>query len=104
MSIVLCVVSAAFGGLSLLASVIQMKKGKKRIRSFIMAAGSVLLLAAVVFNILHFSFDWSFALVGCIAICVAAILNGIKSENFHIQHHIIRGVLSVLLIIGFILL
>ena len=45
--------------------------------------------------------DWVIALPGCIAICAAAIWNGKKSGQLHLQHHIIRMAMSLLLIIGF---
>lgn len=38
------------------------------------------------------------------ALCAAAVMNGVKSRELHIQHHIIRAALSVLLIVGLVLL
>ena len=95
MQVILCIVSVLFGGLSIIAAVCQIKTEKK-------SAGSLLLIAAVICSILVMRFDFIIALVGCAAICAAAILNGIKSKQLHIQHHIIRIALSIILIIGFI--
>ena len=101
MKIVLCIISVLFGGLSLIASVSQIKSEKKSPSGWIMSAGSLVLIAAAVCNALGQKFDVAAAILGCAAICTAAIMNGIKSKNFHIQHHIIRIALSIILIIGF---
>ena len=101
MQVILCIVSALFGGLSLIAAVSQIKSEKKSLSALIMITGSLLLIAAVVCNIAGQPFDFIIAFLGCTAICAAAIMNGIKSKQFHIQHHIIRIALSVILVIGF---
>ena len=104
MNIVLCIVSILFGGLSLIAAISQMKAEKKSMSAVLMIVGSVMLISAVICNFTKQQFDYILALVGCAAICVAAIRNGLKSGNLHIQHHIIRITLSLVLTIGFVLL
>ncbi len=101
MKIVLCTVGAIFGVLSMIASVSQLKHEKKPIPAAIMTVGSFILIAAIICNIMGQWFDFIIALLGSIAICAAAIWNGTKSKQFHIQHHIIRIVLSAVLVIGF---
>ena len=101
MRIILCIVSVLFGGLSMIAAFSQVKSEQKPFSAILMIFGSLLLLAAVICNILEQRTDWIIALLGCIAICAAAIWNGKKSGQLHIQHHIIRIALSLLLIIGF---
>ena len=101
MQIVLGIISVLFGGLSLVAAVSQLKSDKKSAAAVIMLIGSLGLIAAVVCNALGQKFDIIIAVLSCAAICAAAIMNGIKSKNFHIQHHIIRIALSVILVIGF---
>lgn len=102
--IILCVVSAIFGGLSLIAAFSQVKGEGKSIPAIAMIAGSLLLLGAVLCNVIRQRIDYIIALLGCIAICAAAIVNGVKSGKLHIQHHIIRIALSLILIAGFIVL
>ena len=63
----------------MIAAVSQIKSEKKSISALIMITGSSLLIAA-------------------------AILNGIKSKQSHIQRHIIRIALSIILINGFVVL
>ncbi len=106
MQIVLCVVSVLFGGLSLLAAVSQIKakSEKKPLPALTMAVGALILFASVICNIAAWRFDYIIAVLGCAAICAAAIMNGIKSGQFHIQHHIIRITLSVILTVGSIFL
>ncbi len=101
MRIILCAVGALFGALSMIASVSQLKHEKKPIPAAIMTTGSFLLIVAIICNFMGQWFDHIIALLGSIAICAAAIWNGIKSKQFHIQHHIIRIVLSTVLVIGF---
>ncbi len=102
MRIILCVMSIFFGGLSLLASISQLKKEKKVFPALLMAFGSLVLLVSVILCINAQWFDFLFALFGTAAICVAAIWNGIKSNQLHIQHHILRITASIILIIGFV--
>ena len=97
----LCIVSALFGGLSLLAAVSQIKSDKKATPALIMIAGALLLLVAVVCNRVGGRWDALLAFFGCAAVCAAALLNGLKSKQLHIQHHIIRIALSVILVAGF---
>ena len=104
MNIVLCIVSILFGGLSLFAAVSQMRTEKKPMPALVMLLGSVALISAAGCNLEKLPFDFVLALLGCAAICAAAIYNGLKGKNFHIQHHIIRIALSILLTVGFILL
>lgn len=104
MNLFLRIVSIAFGGLSLLAAVYQMRAEKRSLSAGLMMGGSLLLIAAVVCNLAKLQYDFVFALAGCAAICVSAIRNGLESGNFHIQHHIIRIALSLVLIAGFVLL
>ena len=103
MNVVLCIISIIFGGLSLTAAISQMRADKKSAPAVLMIIGSVMLISAVICNLAKQPFDHVPALIGCTAICAAAIRNGLKSGNFHIQHHIIRITLSLVLTIGFIL-
>lgn len=104
MQVALCIASVFFGGLHIIAAVSQLKNDKKSVSAFIMITGSLLLLGAVICNALRNSLDYIPALLGCILICAAAIMNGVKSQKLHIPHHIIRAALSILLIVGFALL
>ena len=103
MQIIICIVSALFGALSLIAALSQLKKGLQP-SHMLMAGGSVILLGAVICNAASLHWDWCIALIGTIMICAAAIWNGKQSENLHWQHHLIRIVLSAALVIGFIFL
>ncbi len=96
--------SVLFGVLSMTAAFSQVKSDQKPISAILMIIGSLLLLAAVICNILEQRADYMIALPGCVAICAAAIWNGKRSGQLHIQHHIIRIVLSIVLIIGFVAL
>ena len=102
-AICLWIVSVLFGGLSAVAAISQIKTEKGPFPAVWMLAGSVLLIAAAACGIGQQPYDVLLALLGCAGICAAAIQNGLISGSFHIQHHIIRITLSLLLIIGFFL-
>ena len=102
MNVALCIISILFGGLSLIAAIVQIIAEKKPMPAVLMIAGSVILISAAICNFAGQQFDFVFALIGCTAICFAAIRNGLKSGNLHIQHHIIRIAVSLVLVIGFI--
>lgn len=104
MNVVLCIISIIFGGLSFIAAISQLRAEKHSMSSILMIVGSVMLISAVICNLAKQQFDYVLALIGCAAICAAAIRNGLRSGNFHIQHHIIRITLSLVLTIGFVLL
>lgn len=102
MRVVLNIISTAFAVLSLIAAVSQIKT--RELSHVIMAAGSVLLLAAVAINLLDGGFDWIAGLSGSGMICASAIWNGKRSGSFHIQHHVVRIALSILIVAGFVIL
>lgn len=104
MKIVICILSVLFGGLSMLAAITQLKADRNRRSPMIMTIGGVLLLAAVLFLLLHWEADWILALAGNAMICGSALYNGISGDNFHLQHHVIRIALALVLTAGFIFL
>ena len=104
MQVALCIVSVLFGGLHIIAAVSQLKSDKKSVPASIMITGSLLLIGAVICNALRKPLDYIPALLGCAMICAAAIMNGVKSHELHIQHHIIRAALASALAAGFVLL
>lgn len=103
MNVVLSIASVIFGGLSLVAAISQIRADKKSIPAVLMIIGSAMLISAAICNLAKQQFDFVLALIGCAAICIAAICNGLKS-GWHIQHHIIRITLSLILVVGFVLL
>lgn len=66
-----------------------------------MLIGAMVVLAGVVLCLLNCALDWLIALTGFILIACAALQNGRKSQNVHIEHHVIRMLLFATLSIGF---
>ena len=104
LSIVLYILSIAFAALHCFAAASQIKADKKPFLGALMIIGSLILAGAVICGIAKQQYDFIFALFGCGLICFTAVFNGLKSGNFHIQHHIVRIAVSVILITGFIFL
>lgn len=99
MRYVICGITVLYAVLSMLAALTQIKKAARKDTSIMMLAGGLLLVIATVLK----NADWIAAIIGGLLICIAAFLNGKRSGNFHISHHIIRFIITVLLVIGFIL-
>ena len=89
MKYVLYAVTALYAGLTFFAAFSQLKKAEKKTSYAAMAAGALILIAAIGLHLISIPFT-------------AAIYNGKKGGNFHITHHIIRFAVTLLLIAGFI--
>ncbi|MDE6591317.1 MAG: hypothetical protein K2K53_13465, partial [Oscillospiraceae bacterium] len=71
-----------------------------------MLCGGVCAAAMAVAHLAGGSTAWMDAplvAVGCLLICVSAYENGRRAGNVHLSHHMIRGGIAVLLVIGFFL-
>ncbi len=97
-------VTALYAVLSSAAALVQMKNSQEKIAPIIMLTGSIILITAIILHIMQAPFSQAAAIAGGLAVCAAAFINGKKSGNFHAVHHVIRFIITVLLIIGFILL
>ena len=106
MRIFVSVLAILFGGLHFIAGLTQFKAKEPAARGLAtaMACGGIALICAAIVNLMGHLSGWQdvIALVtGCLLICAAAYENGRRSGNFHLSHHIVRGGIAVLLIIGF---
>lgn len=107
MRIAVSVLAILFGGLHFIAGLAQFK-AKDPARGFATAmtcGGIALICAAIVHLTGHLSGrqDVISAVAGCLLICTAACENGRRSGNFHLSHHIVRGVIAALLVVGFLI-
>lgn len=105
MRIVISVLAILFGMLHMVAAVTQFKSKDPAVRglAIAMACGGIMLICAAVGHLAAGNLkasDAMFAAAGCLLICGAAYSNGKRSGNFHPVHHMIRGVIVVLLIVG----
>ncbi len=104
MQYVLYVLTALYAVLCVIAAASQLKSAAKRDTPILMLLGSALLLCAVLFQVLWSAWGWLFAIAGGVLIFLAAFQNGRRGGSFHLLHHIIRGVITLLLVLGFLLL
>ena len=103
--LILCVIAALFGLLHIIAAASQLKKKKKYyISTWMMIIGGLLMIQAVVLCVFGSHLDWGSALLGGLFMCFAALMNGRRSGNMHKVHHVIRGVIALALVVGFVLL
>jgi len=104
MKYLLCAVASVYGVLSVIAACLQIKTAQKKDAPITMLAGGALMLAASATQFAGSPLDLCFSILGGIGISLAAWCNGKRSGNFHPSHHVIRFLLTVMLIIGFALL
>lgn len=106
MRIIVSVFAILFGGLHFIAGLTQLKSEGPAARGLAcaMACGGIALICAAIINWMGHLYggqDVVSAVTGCLLICVSAYANGKRSGSFHASHHIIRGVLAVLIIGSF---
>lgn len=109
MRIVISILAILFALLHIIASITQFKSKDPAARgsALMMALGGMAVIAAAVTHLLGVG-ETIIAqatvlelLVGCGMVWFAAWLNGKRSEDFHLPHHIVRGGIAALLVVGF---
>ncbi|MBR6642895.1 MAG: hypothetical protein IKL28_04440 [Lachnospiraceae bacterium] len=103
MKYIVIIIAILYALLSMLAASTQLKKAGKRDTHLMMLVGGMLLVVASILQLTNGLYDWVIATLGGILICVAAFYNGKRSGNFHANHHVVRGCITLGLIAGFIL-
>ncbi len=104
MKIAVSILVILFGLLSAAAPAVQLRNQERRIANYIMLLGGILLAAGGVCKLAAPAPALPLAIVGAVAVCGAAIANGLKNGKVHILHHVIRIAVSILLIVGLALL
>lgn len=103
------IIAILFSLLHIAAAVTQFKSKDPAARGSAvwMVSGGVLLLCAAVPHLIRSGgAGWMDALtagVGGVFVCFAAVLNGKRAGKVHPVHHIVRGIIVALLIVGFVL-
>lgn len=105
MRIVIGILAILFGLLHIIAGLTQSRSKDPAARGFAiaMACGGVELICAAVVQLMGQLSGWQdaiYAAAGCLLICAAAYANGRRSGNFHLSHHIVRGMIAALLVAG----
>lgn len=108
MRIAVSVLAILFGVLHIIAARTQLKSTDPAARGFAIAmlCGGVCVAFEAFAHLVGNNPGWLDALsaaAGCLLICVSAYANGRRFENFHLSHHLVRGGIAVLLVIGFLL-
>lgn len=106
MRIIISALAILFGGLHIIAARTQLKSKDAAARglSIAMVCGGVCVAVEAAAHLVGSNPGWMDALTcasGCLLICVPAYENGRRSGNLHPSHHIIRGSVAVLLVLGF---
>ena len=104
MKYLLYAVTILYALLSILAAGTQFKTADRKDAPVLMILGSILLLLTVAVEIMVLFDGWPIAILGGALICTAALLNGRRSGNFHLKHHVIRLGITLLLILGYYML
>ena len=102
MSYVVSLISAVYGVLSSVAALSGLKQNKKGDTAAMMVLGGLSLASAAGLCVFGYGFDWITALCGSLLISLAAFMNGKRSE-FHPRHHVVRAIVEIVLVVGFLL-
>ena len=89
----------AFALLHLLASLSELKKGKKNLGIYLLFLGSSLATFSLILYFLLPIVALFIWLIGVSLICYGAYWNGKHNENFHPAHHVIRIGIALILTI-----
>ena len=108
MRIVVSVLAILFGLLHLIAAVTQFKSKDPAARgsASLMICGGAALICSAIAHLIHNGGAGSQIAVlsttvcGFLLICFAAYLNGRRSGTVHVSHHLIRGGIAALLVLG----
>ena len=112
MCIAVSVLAILFGLLHIVAAAAQSKSRDSAARGLAvaMASGGICAIAAAVFHLYWGAVggnanlsDAATLAIGCLLICTAAYLNGRRAGKVHLSHHLVRGGIAVLLVLGFVL-
>ena len=107
MRIAVSALAILFTLLHIIAAVTQFRSRDPAARNsaaIMLCGGAALFCAAVAHLVYDGAGDWITVLpaaCGFLLICLAAYLNGRRSEKVHISHHLIRGGIAILLVTGF---
>ena len=107
MRIAVSILAILFALLHLIAAATQFKSKDPAERGsavLILCGGVALICSAVAHLIYDGTGDWitvlSAGVCGFFPICFAAYLNGRRSGNVHLSHHLVRGGIAVVLVLG----
>ena len=108
MRVAVSALAILFALLHIIAAAVQFKSRDSAARgsAVLMLCGGVALVCSAVSHLINSSlWAWMDALsaaCGFLLVCFAAYLNGRRSGNVHLSHHVIRGGIAALLVIGFV--
>ena len=100
MRYVVSVVAILYALLSIYASVTQWKKRPRRKSAAIMIAGGLILLLSGILELRGWGPAWLVTVIGSLLICQAALINGKLNGRALLQHHAVRFLITVFLILG----
>lgn len=98
---VLLILCVLYGGTTIFAGAVQVKQKKIKMFSILMMifGGALIILSSIKFNIGEY-YLLTILILGLLLIHISSILNGRKLYGkIQIKHHIIRLVISILLIV-----
>ena len=109
MRIAVSVLTVLFALLHIIAAAAQFRSKDPAARGLAvsMASGGICAIIAAIFHLYWGAVgdnanlsDAATLAIGCLLICAAAYMNGRRSGNVHISHHLVRGGIAVLLVLG----
>lgn len=108
MRIAISILAILFGLLHIIAARTQLKSTDPAGRGFAIAmlCGGVCVAFEAAAHLVGNNPGWMDALsvaAGCLLVCGCAYANGRRAGDVHLSHHIVRGSVAALLVVGFVI-
>lgn len=102
MKVAVCMISFLFSVITEMAAWIQMSKDPaSKYNDLLMIGGALISFIGMMTCLFNWPHDWLLCLIGYGMIIAAAVRNGLRKQDVHVGHHVVRCVLCLLLVIGF---
>lgn len=103
MRYVVSAIAIVYAVLSVYAASTQWKNRARRISSSLMTAGGLILLLAGILELALWKPAWLVTVIGSLLICQAALINGKANGRVKLEHHAVRFIITVFLILGMVI-
>ncbi len=100
MRYVVSAIAIIYAVLSVYAAATQLKNPARRASAPRMLAGGLILIVAGILELALWKQAWLVTVIGSLLICQAALINGKANGRTKLQHHAVRFMITVFLILG----
>ena len=100
MRYVFAILALLFGALHAVAALSALLKKSGGITHPMMLLGAALVVEGGILCLMGNPLDWVISLGGSVIVLAAALMNGRNSGQLHLPHHLIRGAVALVFVLG----